>query len=107
MLSVADDSCLSLTNSRPLVKNTNSGGIHAKDYVDFLPQKGFVEIPKANYVQRKGDIAVFQNYPGGSQSGHIQMFNGSIWESDFKQNNFWPGPGYRKADNYKIFRKPQ
>jgi len=86
--------------------NTSGNPRHAKDYIDFLPEKGFEEVPKANYVPQKGDIAVFQNYPGGSPSGHIQMYNGDIWESDFKQPNFWPGSGYRKADNYKIFRKP-
>ncbi len=51
-----------------------------------------------------GDIAVFQSYPGGSIHGHIQMYNGSQWVSDFKQSKFWANNGYEKAADYEIFR---
>jgi len=27
--------------------------------------------------------------------GHIQMYNGTQWISDFRQNSFWPGSDYR------------
>lgn len=53
-----------------------------------------------------------KGYPGGTADpktgipyGHIQMYNGSIWISDFKQGDFWPGKGYRKHQpHYEIFR---
>lgn len=52
-----------------------------------------------------GDIVVIQSYTGGSVHGHIQMYNGTQWVSDFKQSGFWPGSGYRKNEpSYSIFR---
>lgn len=79
---------------------------HAKDYGDFLKKIGFHEVSKEGYSPQKGDIRVWQNYPGGNISGHIHMYDGSQWVSDFfEPNNNGPGPGYRKYNNYKIYRK--
>lgn len=77
--------------------------VSAKYYDAFLRKKGFNLV---NYnTPIKGDIAVFQPYTGGSIHGHIQMFDGSNWISDFKQNSFWPGSGYRKfKPSFTIFR---
>ena len=91
-------------------KAIEAGGIstsnrpnYAKDYGSYLEEWGFEEITTTNY--QKGDIAVFQNYEGGSVAGHIQMYNGSQWVSDFKQSGFWPGSGYRKNEpSYSIYR---
>ena len=42
-----------------------------------------------------------------SPAGHMQMFDGSVWISDFKQNGFWAGPGYRThKPAFKIYRHP-
>lgn len=52
-----------------------------------------------------GDIIVIQSYVGGSVHGHIQIYNGTQWVSDFKQSGFWPGSGYKKNEpSYDIFR---
>jgi hypothetical protein len=91
--------------------NTNPHPISAKDYGPFLSRWGFTKIivdksQLENYKPLKGDIGVIQPYEGGSIHGHIQMFNGSIWVSDFKQkSDFWPGSGYRKhKPDFEIYR---
>ena len=43
----------------------------------------FMKFSRTNYVPQKGDIRVWQNYPGGSVAGHIHLFNGQSWVSDF------------------------
>jgi type VI secretion system secreted protein VgrG len=68
-----------------------------------------------NYTPLKGDIAVIQGYPGGTTCsscgcpcGHIQMYNGSQWVSDFFQSTnrtFYPGPAYQEnAPAFEIYR---
>ncbi len=56
----------------------------------------------------RGDIAVFKGFgtdPNGTWNGHIQMYNGNQWVSDFKQNLITPGPSYRTPpDPYIIYR---
>jgi RHS repeat-associated protein len=77
----------------------------AKDYGPSLEAAGFTKVPKENYVPLKGDVIVLQP-PTGRTSGHIQMWNGTRWESDFKQStDLYPGPGYRKDKvKYEIYR---
>jgi hypothetical protein len=60
----------------------------------------------SDYKAEKGDIAVFQSPGYNHPHGHIQMYNGTQWVSDFKQpNGFWPGKDYRaKKPTYAIFR---
>jgi len=48
------------------------------------------------YVAKKGDVAVIQPYDGGNPNGHITMYDGNQWVSDFKQRDIWGGAGYRK-----------
>jgi len=53
----------------------------------------------------KGDIAVMESF-ANHPHGHIQMYNGTQWVSDFRQNNFWPGSAYStNTPNYTIFKK--
>lgn len=86
--------------------------VYAKDYHPYLGDY-FEDITPTKldkYSPKKGDIAVFQspdliNHP----HGHIQMYNGKEWVSDFKQGegkrHFWPGPTYRdKKPRYAIYR---
>ena len=58
----------------------------AKDYGKPLEDKGFNHIPEdKNYMPNKGDLKVYQaikNHP----DGHIQMYDGEKWVSDYNQN---------------------
>lgn len=80
----------------------------AKDYGQKLIELGFRQITEAKYaciLFEKGDVAVFQP-PSGQEAGHIQMYNGNIWVSDFIQTEgIYPGPSFRKEKvDYEIFR---
>ena len=82
---------------------------NAKDYIEQLSQKGFTTIASTNYVPQKGDIVVIKDFQGKVKNhpyGHIQMYNGSKWVSDFVQNRpFWPGQDYEDCKpDYVIFR---
>jgi len=52
------------------------------------------------YSPMKGDIMVFGN-TSNHIHGHIQMYNGSNWVSDFVQRTPYP---WRDYGNYSIFR---
>ena len=78
---------------------------YAKDFGPYLTEWGFREVDLSNYSPIKGDVRVMQNYRGGNIAGHMDMYNGSRWVSDYLQNGFWPGPGYREYQpSYRIFR---
>jgi RHS repeat-associated protein len=77
----------------------------AKNYGPTLINNEFTPIPSDNYTPQAGDTVVFQPYPGGNPSGHIEMFNGDRWVSDFNQNLFLPSAGYRNS-TYQIYRAP-
>lgn len=67
----------------------------AKDYVHYLPSIGFSHIATlgddwTRFSFCPGDIAVMQRPNNPSAAGHICMYTGSIWISDFKQ----PGGPY-------------
>lgn len=99
--------------------STNGRPNYACNYGLFLLRKGFNQInitDPNDYTPIKGDIVVFDTYPGQSPdpAGHIQIYNGEKWVSDFVQRRFWPGTAYendykkRKEEkrevNFKIFR---
>ena len=73
--------------------------VSAKDYASFLPKIGFTRIASiaSRTEQTKftendaipGDVAVMEH----GQHGHICMFTGKHWVSDFIQNNAWPYQG--------------
>lgn len=77
--------------------NTKGHPVYAKDYGPLLTSLGFEEISDTGYAPVYGDIAVFlPPTTSKKQAGHIQIFNGSKWVSDFVQGkDFWPGAGYR------------
>lgn len=78
------------------------------DYEYLLPLIGFEEIvtdgtqDRDNYKGQVGDIVVFPA-KGKHIFGHIAMWNGERWISDFKQKHFFCATAYRKTP-YKIFR---
>jgi hypothetical protein len=77
----------------------------AKDYGDGLTDEGFYPVA-AGSTPRKGDVAVIQPYSGGNPSGHMTIFDGRKWYSDFEQIDIWGGPGYRtNKPAYVIYRK--
>lgn len=73
-------------------------------YGSILKNLGFVTVNRTN-TYYKGDIAIIQGYDGGKfcegsgvVCGHIQMYDGKQWISDFPQSRpFWPGKGYADA----------
>ena len=73
-------------------------------YGPILKDLGFVTVNRSN-TYYKGDIAIIQGYDGGTYCkgsgvvcGHIQMYDGIQWLSDFPQSRpFWPGKGYADA----------
>ena len=84
--------------------STSGRPISAKDYDTFLPTIGFTDIDTSNYVAQKGDISVIQSIDGHPH-GHICMYNGSQWVSDFNQIDMWPAKSYRdNPPKYNIFR---
>lgn len=85
----------------------NAGGqpafiLPAWGYAYVLPHMGFVEVDKNNYQPQKGDIVVFPRV-SGHVFGHIAMYNGRQWISDFKQKNLIVANAYLNSD-FKFFR---
>lgn len=79
-----------------LVRHTS-----AKDYGSSLLAVGFSA--SSDGLSKAGDVAVIQPITGHPH-GHMAMFNGRIWVSDFKQNHgYYPGPSYRKLKPAVLF----
>jgi hypothetical protein len=79
--------------------DTSGNPVSAKDYGPFLLNKQFKAITGADVAKAafaKADIVVIQPYVGGSAHGHIAMYSGAAWISDFQQRDIWGGGGYRK-----------
>lgn len=75
----------------------------AQWYSWFMPLVGFDEVSKDDYTPRKGDVVVFKRPAGAHLWGHIAMYSGTQWISDFKQKRMSP---YKKEQNvpYRLFR---
>ena len=79
-------------------------GGDAWSYKYLLPLLGFKKIEDIN-DKKVGDIVVFQPI-GKRYFGHIAMWNGRQWISDFKQRSIIVHSDYSKDDcEYTIFRK--
>lgn len=84
----------------------NAGGIKgswgdAYQYLIALPSLRFTDLGKIDNF-KKGDIVVF-NRTGNRKWGHIAMWTGSQWISDFKQNSIIVHNDYIGKD-YHVFR---
>lgn len=82
-------------------------GAATKDYKHILPLLNFEMIgDNINDVKKKpGDIIVFQSH-GGRKHGHIAMWNGKQWVSDFKQRSYIVHSDYNKpGTEYSIYRR--
>lgn len=85
----------------------NAGGqpmfiLPAWAYAYVLPYAGFEEVSTQGYKPMTGDIAVFPHVKGHIW-GHIAMWNGHQWVSDFKQRSIYAASAYRNS-SYRIFR---
>ena len=85
----------------------NAGGqpafiLPAWGYAYVLPHMGFNEIERIAYKPMKGDIVVFPRVRGHI-FGHIAMYNGRQWISDFKQHSLIVNSAYTHSD-YRYFR---
>jgi RHS repeat-associated protein len=63
---------------------TPNNPVPAKDYKDYLPRIDFQLVDQKNYRPQVGDIAVFPEI-AGNPSGHIEMYVGGGWQSDYVQ----------------------
>lgn len=68
-----------------------------------LANIGFVKVNQANYQPQVGDVVVF-NRSAKNPHGHIQIFDGNRWVSDFKQPKFSP---YTVHNGYTVWRDAQ
>lgn len=73
----------------------------AKDMGRTLVNAGF----RLVYDQpHAGDVAVIQNIVG-HDSGHVCIYDGQQWISDFVQRTMYPGQAYRTIQpHYELFR---
>ncbi len=77
----------------------------AKDYGSSLRTIGFLSFGQMSVSYLAGDVAIVDAIEG-HPDGHMAMFNGSDWISDFRQQHgLYPGPTYRsKRPRYTIYR---
>ena len=77
----------------------------AGDYGPFLRRRGAEVVSEKDYVPERGDIVVFQKtkvHP----AGHIEIYDGKEWSSDFKQKHMAPYRDPRSAGAHTIYRFP-
>lgn len=83
--------------------DTSGHPVSAKNWGPTLEKMEFEIVSNEGYVAELGDVVVFQPPANASaKHGHIQMFNGKCWVSDFFQQNF--KPNRRENPQYKIYR---
>ena len=82
--------------------------LYAKDYGPFLKKLGFSQVSDANPSYQRGDVMVFQ--PGPSKAGHVEVWNGHQWVSDYMQptnTGVYPGTHYRDSKApHTLYRYP-
>lgn len=84
------------------VANTAS----AKDYGPNLVSAGFAPLAFSPATYMRGDVVVIKAI-AGHPDGHMAMFDGQRWISDFVQGGLYPGSGYRKAQpGFSVYRHP-
>lgn len=75
----------------------------AADYSGELGKLGFAPLNWNRYSPKVGDVLVEPRLPGHPH-GHIAMFDGSRWVSDFPQRDMWGGTAYRHYKRGVVFR---
>ena len=83
----------------------NPHGKSASGYGPILRHAGFRTVAPSEEPQ-KGDVVVFQPVDG-HPDGHVAMFDGKQWISDFRQRDIFAGPDYRNIRApYVLYRRP-
>ena len=83
----------------------NPHGKSASGYGPILRHAGFLTVAPGEKPQ-KGDVVVFQPVDGHPR-GHVAMFDGKQWISDFRQRDVYAGPDYRNIRApYVLYRRP-
>jgi RHS repeat-associated protein len=80
----------------PTDRNTWDLPVPAKDYGPALTSLDFTDVTQDPnyYTNQPGDIVVMQPVTGQTnENGHIAVWNGSQWVSDYMQKNFQPYSG--------------
>ncbi|HBK06929.1 MAG TPA: hypothetical protein DDZ81_13970 [Acetobacteraceae bacterium] len=90
---------------------------YAKNFGPGLISAGFQTVDLSTYKPQIGDIAVIQPIPGSGIAGHVDMWDGAHWVSDYIQRNipvtnavgsfFSPLPGQNWINanaSYQIYR---
>ena len=79
--------------------------LFAKDYGPLLEAAGFRKVSEPAIGDfRAGDVVVIEGFAAAPE-GHMAMFNGQSWVSDFVQREIYPGPAYRSnKPSYTIYR---
>lgn len=72
----------------------------AKDYGPLLVRDGAVPLAPATYTPQLADVVVFDG-SAAHPHGHIAIFNGTQWVSDFVQHNMSP---YIVPPPYHLYR---
>jgi len=81
--------------------NTAGHPEDAKDWGPTLVGLGFRVVAGAPMM---GDVMVIQA-TSSSVSGHMELYDGKNWVSDFVQREMWPGPGYRaETPKHEMYR---
>lgn|SRR5487761_200118 len=83
--------------------NTAGHPVDAGDYGPFLIRHGASVVSPKGYKPLKGDVVVF-NKTQYYKFGHIEMYNGKGWVSDFKQHSMVPF--FSHVPPYTIYRFP-
>jgi hypothetical protein len=75
----------------------------AGDYGPFLLRHGAKAVAQDSYVPQVGDVAVFDK-TGKHPYGHIEMYDGHQWVSDFMQHGFSPYRDAASTPPFTIYR---
>ena len=78
--------------------------ISACDYEYFLPELAFHKVSEESYDPQRGDVVVFSAIKGHPH-GHIAMYDGKQWVSDFKQRNMHSANGYKTDGTHTFWRR--
>lgn len=77
----------------------------AKNYGTSLMEVGFMAYEPTEIIEQlEGDVVIIQNCKD-HPAGHMAMWDGGIWISDFRQRGLYPGADYRREQpSFKFYR---